>query len=90
MSRQFRRLQRIRLHTTAQRQVPLDFIDRTIAAYAAHPWTRYSAASVVHYRACGIRRGGGLTCTPEVFLKMPGGELVEVDPAGRCKRETRQ
>jgi hypothetical protein len=25
-----------------------------------------------------------------VFFKMPGGELVEVDPAGRCKRETLQ
>jgi hypothetical protein len=25
-----------------------------------------------------------------VFLKMPGGDLVEVDPAGHCKRETRQ
>ncbi len=61
-----------------------------IAAYPAHPWTGYSAASVVHDRACAFLRGVGCTCTPEVFLKMPGGDLVEVDPAGRGKRETPQ
>ena len=90
MSARLRRLRRIRLCTTAQRQVPLDFVDRMIAAYSAHPWTGYSAASVVHARACAIMRGGGCTCSPEVFLKMPNGDLVEVDPAGRCKREAPQ
>ena len=38
MSRQFRRLQRIRLKTTAQRAVPADFMARMLAAHHAHPW----------------------------------------------------
>jgi hypothetical protein len=63
---------------------------RLIRAHLEHPWAGYSAASIIHDHSCLIRRGGGCSCTPEVFFKMPGGELVEVDPAGRCKRETLQ
>jgi hypothetical protein len=43
-----------------------------------------------HDRSCSIRRGKSCTCTPEVFVAMPGGTLVEVDPAGRVGKETRQ
>jgi hypothetical protein len=38
VSRQFRRLQRIRLKTTAQRAVPADFMARMLAAHHAHRW----------------------------------------------------
>jgi len=52
--RQFRRLQRIRLKTSAARTVPPAFMGRMIAVHAAHPWRAYSDASVVHDRACLI------------------------------------
>jgi hypothetical protein len=69
--------------------VPSDFMARMIAAYAAHPWAGYSDASIVHDRSCAIRRGVGCKCCPEVFLTIDG-RTVEVDPAGRVKKETRQ
>jgi hypothetical protein len=89
MSRQFRRLHRIRLKTTAQRQVTPDFMTRMIAAHAAHPWAGYADASVVHDRSCAIQRGAGCNCCPEVFLTIDG-RTVEVDQAGRVRKETRQ
>jgi hypothetical protein len=86
--RQFRRLQRIRLKTSAARAVPSAFMARMIAAHAAHPWAGYSEASVVHDRSCAVRRGAGFCC-PEVF-PMIDGRTVEVDPAGRVRREILQ
>ena len=38
MSRQFRRLQRIRLKNHRHRAVPADFMARMLAAHHAHPW----------------------------------------------------
>jgi hypothetical protein len=90
MSRQFRRLQRIRLRTTAQRVVPPEFLARMITAHRECPWHDYSAASVVHGRSCAIRRHGACSCVPDVFITLPDRQLVEVDAAGRVSKATRQ
>lgn len=88
--RQFRRLQRLRLRTAAQRAVPPAFMARMIAAHETHPsFGSYSDSAIIHHGACGIRHGGGCTCTPEVFLTIDG-RTVEVDRDGGVKRETRQ
>jgi hypothetical protein len=55
--RQFRRLQRIQLKTSAARTVPPDFMRRMIAAHRECPWTRHSEAAIVHHGSCGIRHG---------------------------------
>jgi len=87
--RQFRRLHRIRLKTSAARAVPPDFMARMIAAHAALPWAGYSDASIVHRSSCPIRRGTRCTCCPEVFLTIDG-LTVEVDPAGGVRKVVRQ
>jgi hypothetical protein len=84
--RQFRRLQRIRLKTSATRTVPADFMARKIAAHAAHPWAGYSDASIVHHHSCAIRRGETCTCVPDVLLHMPGGQIVSVRPAASRRK----
>jgi hypothetical protein len=83
--RQFRLLH---LRRRAQRVVPPAFVAGMIAAHAAHP-CGYSDASIVHDSSCAIRRGAGCNCCPEVFLTIDG-LTVEVDPAGRVRKETRQ
>ena len=48
MTRQYRRLTRIKLRTPAQKRCPPDFMARLIMAYSAHPWRRNADASIVH------------------------------------------
>jgi hypothetical protein len=60
--RQFRRLQRIQLKTSAARTVPPDFMRRMIAAHRECPWTRHSEAAIVHHGSCGIRHGKACSC----------------------------
>jgi hypothetical protein len=88
--RQFRRLQRIRLKTSAARTVPENFMRRMIRANRECPWAERSADSIIHHGSCGIRHGGGCTCVPEIFITMPDGRIVTVDSDGGCKLETRQ
>ena len=77
--RQFRRLQRIQLKTSAQRHVPREFMTRMLRAHREWPWTAYSQASIV---------SGRCNCTPEVLFRMPDGAIVEIDAAGRVRQET--
>jgi hypothetical protein len=90
MTRQFRRIKRIGLRTAAQRAVPPEILVRMIAAHLECPWHGYSAASVVHAHSCAIRRGGGCSCVPDVFITLPDGQLIEVDPVGRVSKATCQ
>ena len=87
--RQFRRLQRIRLKTSAARTVPADFMRRMIRANRECPWAERSAAAIVHRHDCAIRHGGGCSCSPEIFLTLDG-QTIEIGQDGSCKRETRQ
>jgi hypothetical protein len=89
MTRQYRRLQRIRLRTTAQRAVPPDFMARLIRAHRECQWRGYSDVAIVHHRSCGIRRGARCDCEPEVFLTVDG-QTVEIDHTGRVRKESRQ
>jgi len=57
LMRQFRRLQRIRRKTTAQRQVPPAFMARLIRARRERTWTDRSDPLIVHRHDCGIGRG---------------------------------
>lgn len=90
MTRQFHRLQRIHLRTTAQRVVHPEFLARMITAHRECPWHGNSAASVVHDRSCAIRRHGACSCVPDVFITLPDRQLVEVDEVGRVSKVTRQ
>lgn len=88
--RQFRRLQRIKLKTRAQRSIPPAFAARMIAAHRQHPSTGSSDPSIIHEAWCPIQHGGGCTCTPEIFIAMPDGSVAEVDVDGCVRKETRQ
>jgi hypothetical protein len=88
--RQFRRLQRIRLRTTAQKRCPPDFARRILVAYAAHPAVWNGRAMIGHDPRCNIVRGGTCNCQPDIHLTLPDGALVEIGRDGGMKRETRQ
>jgi hypothetical protein len=90
MTRQFSRIKRFPLRTAAQRVVPPEFLLRMTTAHLECPWRGYSEASVVHAHSCAIRRGGACSCVPDVFITLPGGQLVEVDEAGRVSKATRR
>jgi hypothetical protein len=84
MTRQYRRLTRIKLRTSAQRHVPADFNARIDRACRHWPWHGYPETSIIHSDSCPIRRGARCACTPEVYFEAPCGGLVEIDPTGRC------
>jgi hypothetical protein len=91
MTRQFRRqLTRIKLRTSAQKRCPASFERRMLAAYAEHPATMNGRAMIGHDPLCSFVHGGSCNCEPDITLSLPGSEVVEIDPAGRVRKESRQ
>jgi hypothetical protein len=90
MSRQFHRLQRIKLRTSAQKRCPAGFARRLLIADATSPFPIGYSTMIGHDPRCRFVRGGSCDCEPDITLSLPDGQIVTVDVDGRVQKAARQ